>query len=111
MPVVLVSDISLGLQEDQEARYQLALDRAGEPEPLCVEKLPVTSNIKGVQFEDRQIEALRIHKGARSWVAAVSHMEYVSPVDSFSAGGCCGFGGVVVFDEASGQEMGTVLAR
>ncbi len=29
MPVVLVSDISLGLQEDQEARYQLALDRAG----------------------------------------------------------------------------------
>ena len=89
----------------------LALDRAGEPEPLRVDKLPVTSNIKGVQFEDRQIEALRIRKGARSWVAAVSHMEYVSPVDSFSAGGCCGFGGVVVFDEASGQEMGTVLAR
>lgn len=90
----------------------IALDRAGEPEPLSVEKLPVASNFKGIQFEDRQIEALRIRKGERSWVVVVSHMEYASPTDTFNAGGCCGFGGVEVFDETAGErEAGTVLAR
>lgn len=89
----------------------LALDRAGKPEPLCVEKLPVTSNFKDIRFEDREIEALRIRKGERRWVVVVSHMEYASPTDTFNAGGCCGFGGVEVFDEAAGEEIGTVLAR
>ncbi len=90
----------------------IALDRTGEEEPLSVEKLPVTSNFKGIQFQDEEIEALRVRKGGRSWVAAVAHMEYASPTDTFNAGGCCGFGGVEVFDETAGEkETGTVLAR
>ena len=86
--------------------------RRGQEEPVQVEKLPVYSNFKGIQFEDRQIEALRIRKGGRNWVAAVAHQEYASPTDTFNAGGCTGFGGVVVFDENAGErEIGTVLAR
>ena len=90
----------------------IALDRTGEEEPLAVEKLPVTSNFKGIRFADKEIEAVRVRKGGRSWVVVVSHMEYASPTDTFNAGGCCGFGGVEVFDETAGErETGTVLAR
>lgn len=78
---------------------------------LTVEKLPVYSNFKGIQFANKQIEALRIRKGGRSWVVTVSHEEYASPTDTFRAGGCTGFGGVVVFDETANEtEIGTVLA-
>lgn len=90
----------------------LALDPAGRLEPVTVEKLPVLSNFKGIQFQDKEIEALRIRKGGRSWVVVVSHLEYASPTDTFSAGGCCGFGGAEVFDETAGErETGTILAR
>lgn len=90
----------------------LALDARGAEEPLSVEKLPVLSNFKGIQFRDEEIEALRVRKGERSWVVVVSHLEYASPTDTFNAGGCCGFGGVEVFDEKTGErETGTVLAR
>lgn len=90
----------------------IALDRKGAEEPFSVEKLPVDSNFKGIRFEDRQIEALRVRKGNRSWVAVVAHEEYASPTDTFLAGGCTGFGGVVVFDETRGEtQIGTVLAR
>ncbi len=81
-------------------------------EPMTVEKLPVFSNFKGIQFANQQIEAVRIRKGGRSWVVAVAHEEYASPTDTFLAGGCTGFGGVVVFDETANEtEIGTVLAR
>ena len=90
----------------------LALDPAGAEEAVTVEKLPVMSNFKGIQFADKEIEALRVRKGGRSWVVVVSHMEYASPTDTFHAGGCNGFGGVVVFDEGAGErETGTVLTR
>jgi hypothetical protein len=90
----------------------LALDRRGAEERFSAEKLPVYSNFKGIQFLDQQIEALHITKGGRSWAIAVAHEEYASPTDTFNAGGCTGFGGVVVFDEAAGEtEIGTVLAR
>ena len=90
----------------------IALQAKGTPEPLMVEKLPVFSNFKGIQFEDKQIEALRVRWKNRAWVVAVAHQEYASPTDTFRAGGCTGFGGVVVFEEsASEAEIGTVLAR
>ncbi len=89
-----------------------SLDKKGTEEPVSVEKLPVYSTFKGIRFEDRQIEALRIDKGGRTWVAAIAHEEYASPTDTFRTGGCTGFGGVVVFDAAKGEkEIGTVLAR
>lgn len=90
----------------------LTLDRAGAEEPVTVEKLPVDSNFKGIRFSDKEIEALRVRKGDRSWVVAAAHQEYASPTDTFITGGCVGFGGVVVFDESAGErEIGTVLAR
>lgn len=89
-----------------------ALQKKGETEPFTVEKLPVFSNFKGIQFEDRQIEALRVRRGDREWVVAVAHQEYASPTDTFRAGGCTGFGGAVVFDGSAAEtEIGTVLAR
>lgn len=88
------------------------LRRTGLEEPVAVEKLPVCSNFKGITFQNRQIEALRLRKGNRSWVLVVAHQEYASPTDTFCAGGCTGFGGVVVFDETTGEtEIGTVLSR
>lgn len=90
----------------------IALDKQNKEDRLVVEKLPVYSNFKGIRFADKQIEALRICKSGRAWIVAVSHEEYASPTDTFCAGGCTGFGGVTVFDEAAGEkEIGTVLAR
>lgn len=90
----------------------IALDRPEAEELMVLEKLPVISNFKGIQFSDKQIEALRVRKGDRSWVVTVAHEEYASPTDTFCVGGCTGFGGVTVFDETAGEkEIGTVLAR
>lgn len=89
----------------------LNLNPKGRELPVQIEKLPVMSNFKGIQFADSMIEALRIRKANRSWVVAVAHQEYVSPTDTFCTGGCTGFGHVVVFDETAGEnQIGTVLA-
>ena len=106
--VVLEADISG--RAFTSAFAVLTLDPLGAQEPVTVEKLPVWSNFKGIQFRDDQIEALRVTKGGRSWVAAVAHQEYASPTDTFRAGGCTGFGGVEVFEESE-REAGIVLAR
>lgn len=88
----------------------LSLDPVGEEMEISVEKLPVMSNFKGIQFEDQLIEALRVRKGERGWVVVVAHQEYASPTDTFLAGGCTGFGQAVIFDERAGEtQIGTVL--
>lgn len=90
----------------------ITLNQIDEREAVAVEKLPVYSNFKEIQFENRQIEALRICKGRRKWAIAVAHEEYASPTDTFRAGGCTGFGGVAVFDVSANEtEIGTVLTR
>ena len=90
----------------------ITLNHRDKDEAVIVEKLPVHSNFKGIQFENKQIEAMRVCKGQRKWVIAAAHEEYASPTDTFCAGGCTGFGGVVVFDESAHEtEIGTVLAR
>ncbi|MHC1692682.1 MAG: alginate lyase family protein [Sphaerochaetaceae bacterium] len=79
-------------------------------EPVEVARLPVDSNFKHITFDDTLIEAWSIHKGQRAFVVVVGHQEYASPTDSFTAGGCLGFGQVVVFDTAAGESrIGTVL--
>lgn len=88
----------------------ISVDRAGAPGPLTAEKLPVRSSFKNTTFGDRQVEALRITKDRRSWVLVVAHEEYAGPTDTFCAGGCKGFGGVVVFADDE-TEIGAVLAR
>ncbi|HHV32887.1 MAG TPA: heparinase [Clostridiales bacterium] len=81
----------------------ISLNPAGEGERVEVEKVPVYSNFKEIQFEDRLIEALTITKGARRYTVVVAHQEYASPTDTFRADGCTGFGNVVVFDRAAGE--------
>lgn len=89
----------------------ISVDKAEKEQPIYIEKLPVDSNFKHIRFTDAQIEALRIRKGNRSWILAVAHEEYVSPTDTFCTAGCTGFGQVVIFDEAAGEEtIGTRLA-
>jgi len=40
----------------------------------------------------------------------IAHQEWATPTDTFNAEGCTGFGSVVVFDRAKGeQEIGTRL--
>lgn len=85
-------------------------DRGGDSE-LFVEKLPVYSNFKHIQFRDEEIEALEIHLGEQRCIMVIAHREYASPTDTFLAGGCTGFGSAVVFDLTNGEiETGTVLA-
>jgi len=49
--------------------------------------------------------------GAATTVAAVfANREYASPTDTFNAGGCTGFGELVVFDRGAGEtEIGERL--
>ena len=83
----------------------IALDPAGKPQALSVEKHPVTSTFKGITFEDRLIEAVTIAKGDRRYTVVVAHQEYASPTDTFLTDGCTGFGEVVVFDRAKGETV------
>lgn len=79
-------------------------------ERLKVEKVMVTSNFKGITFGDEVIEAVTIQKGKRKYTVVVAHQEYASPTDTFCADGCIGFGQVVVYDRAQGEDrIGTVL--
>ncbi len=89
----------------------ISVDRCGAEQAVQISRLPVFSNFKGIQFQDSQIEAIRVQKGTRSWVIAIGHEEYVSPTDTFCSGGCTGFGQAVVFDEAAGETLiGTRLS-
>ena len=87
-----------------------SLSDPGSAGRLEVTKLPVTSNFKGITFEDSQIEALNISVGERRYTVVVAHEEYATPTDTFLADGCMGFGSCVVFDRTAGEtEIGNVL--
>ncbi len=90
--------------------HVLALDPPKREEAFTVTKLPVRSSFKGILFEDRIIEALRIEKGGRRWVLVIAHQEFATPTDTFLADGCTGFGNAVVF-AGNETEAGTVLIR
>jgi hypothetical protein len=77
---------------------------------MQVELVPVKSNFKNVLFSDKQIQALKITKGERSYLVVVAHEEYASPTDTFCADTCTGFGNVTVFERSAGEnETGTML--
>lgn len=78
--------------------------------PSSIERMPVRSNFKNIEFEKKQIEALSVTQGNKKFTVVVAHQEYASPTDTFLADGCTGFGQVVVFDRSAGEtETGTVL--
>ena len=88
----------------------LALSDPGVQKALRVEKLPVMSHFKGIQFKDEEIEALNIYFGEQHFTVVIAHKEYATPTDTFLTDGCMGFGSAVVFDRKAEGEAGTVLA-
>jgi hypothetical protein len=87
----------------------LALNGIEEQKSLHVEKLPVMSHFKGIQFRDEEIEALTIRFGPEHFTVVIAHQEYASPTDTFLTDGCMGFGSAVVFDRRA-DGLGVVLA-
>lgn len=88
----------------------ISLSNPEETAGLAVNKIPVHSNFKDIQFTDTQIEALEIKTPDLDYVLVIAHEEYASPTDTFRAGGCIGFGNCVIFNRKNNeQETGTVL--
>lgn len=73
------------------------------------EKIPVSSALKGITYEPRQAEALRLVTKGGEYVLIVCHEEVNSPTDLVSAGGCMGFGNVIVFHKPEETFGGSVL--
>ena len=77
--------------------------------PCKVRKLPVTSALKGTTYPDSMAEAIQLEGNGRDYVAVICHQEVNSPTDMVEAGGCMGFGSVIIFDRTREKLVGTVL--
>ena len=88
----------------------IAINKADSFEAATVEKIPVFSNFKEIQFSDDMIEAVKIQHKESAFLVVLAHQEWASPTDTFNADGCIGFGSLVVFDLTKGErEIGTRL--
>ncbi|MGH0054422.1 MAG: heparinase II/III family protein, partial [Sphaerochaetaceae bacterium] len=88
----------------------ISIYRSGEVLPVKFKKELVFSNFKKIQFPDSMIEAVSITKGEEAYTIVLAHQEWASPTDTFTADGCVGFGSLVVFNRARGeQEIGSRL--
>ncbi len=88
----------------------IAINKSDSFEAATIEKIPVFSNFKQIQFSDAMIEAVKIQHKESAFLVVLAHQEWASPTDTFNVEGCIGFGSLVVFDLAKGeQEIGTRL--
>jgi hypothetical protein len=87
----------------------IALDNANSDELFTIKKEIVHSNFKGIIFDHEDIEVVTITKGTRQYTVAIAHNEYASPTDTFTAGGCVGFGNAVIFDKSCVPPKAAVL--
>lgn len=85
----------------------LSMDGAGL-QPVTAELLPVRRVRRGDTLTDGQAQAVRIEKAGRRTVVLVCHSEVISEVDLLEAGGCTGYGKVLVF--TGDPRRGTCLA-
>ena len=81
----------------------------GKPESILVEKIPVNSTLKGIQYPDSMAEAVKISCHGTEYVVIFCHQEVNSPTDLEEADGCMGYGNVIVFDKKKDVLAGTVL--
>ena len=81
----------------------------GDDKPMKVEKIPVKSVLKAIEYPDHFAEAVRIQKDGKDYVVILCHQEVNSPTDLVGAADCMGFGNVIVFDRDKEREVGTVL--
>ncbi|MDO4268179.1 MAG: heparinase II/III family protein [Eubacteriales bacterium] len=81
----------------------------GKPEPVRVQKIPVNSALKGIQYPSSMAEAVKISCHDTEYVVIFCHQEVNSPTDLEEADGCMGYGNVIVFDKKKDVLVGTVL--
>ncbi len=80
------------------------------PDRAEIVPLEVRSSFKGITFTPDMIEALSVRSRDRDFVLVFAHTEYATPTDTYSCGGCTGFGSLTVFDRKKGcTEVGTRL--
>ena len=90
----------------------LTVIQGGEAEsfaPCKVTELPVKSALKGTFYPSSMAEAVHVEGGGRDYVVIICHQEVNSPTDMTEAGGCMGFGNVIVFDRTKSRLGGTVM--
>lgn len=73
------------------------------------EKLAAGSALKSEIYQDSQAEALRIATEHTEYILIICHEEVCSPTDLVTAGGCSGYGNVILFDRQKETMGGTVL--
>lgn len=85
----------------------LSLDADG-PAPVQAELLPVQRLRRGDTLPAALAQAVRIRKAGQETVVLACHGEIISEVDLLEAGGCSGYGKLLVF--TGGAPRGTCLA-
>ncbi|MHB8131309.1 MAG: heparinase, partial [Mobilitalea sp.] len=83
--------------------------KKGSMEDFKVEKIPVNSALKKIEYPSSMAEAIKIQVRDKTYIIIVCHQEVNSPTDLVEADGCLGFGNVIVFDKTEATEVGTVL--
>ncbi len=77
---------------------------------LKVEKLPVKSALKEINYPKEMAEAIKITTGkGEEYIIIVCHQEVNSPTDLVEVDGCMGYGNVIVFNKAMDTLVGDVL--
>lgn len=87
----------------------ICASQAGKDSKIQIQKIPVSSALKGITYPDSMAEAVKIKLEGREYVVIICHQEVNSPTDMVEADGCMGFGNVIVFDRKLGGIAGTVM--
>lgn len=82
---------------------------SGELLDCTVEKIPVSSALKGIVYPDSMAEAVKIGYQDREYVVVICHQEVNSPTDLEEADGCLGCGNVIIFDKSQDTKVGCIL--
>ena len=100
--------LSVKMEADGPVTLWSVFDLSGEGGKA--ELVPVRSSFKGITFSPEDIEAMSFTSPSRDILLVCAHKEYATPTDTFSAGGCTGFGNLTYFDRKAGcTEIGVRL--
>lgn len=78
-------------------------------QPITLQKLPVRSALKNLEYPPQMAEAIKIIQGEVTYIVVVCHQEVNSPTDLVLVDDCYGFGNVIVFNKNESTIGGTVL--
>ena len=83
--------------------------KLGEENKIKIEKLPVRSALKKIDYPSHMAEALKLKVSDREYILVVCHQEVNTPTDLVEVEGCMGYGNVIVFNLGQDCLVGTVL--